>query len=268
MKRVRQLVEQKRGGRPESWASYLARIAAVFRCPLSILERQLTVKAHAVTITPTAAQTAAARLNITAHQVHAMHLQSLDAIAFDLGACLASGGVTKRPWMWLRRPRSCPHCTEEGRSEPLIWRLPWITTCEWHETYLADWNSNAVPGAARTRSSVRTEHFTRLLTGEQVMLMGHEIAGNEALDLWRAGIALAQAARQLEGSDWRSSNCREADDILDIVQPLVLARDEPDAGELVHLWCQAVGISGPYPRRTFERVRHPVTHQLLAGGGG
>ncbi|GAB2484153.1 hypothetical protein GCM10027030_18020 [Luteococcus sediminum] len=69
---MRQLVEQKRGGRPESWASYLARMAAVFRCPLSILERQLTVKAHAVTITPTAAQTAAARLNITAHQVHAI----------------------------------------------------------------------------------------------------------------------------------------------------------------------------------------------------
>ncbi|WP_394276531.1 hypothetical protein [Luteococcus sp.] len=110
---------------------------------------------------------------------------------------------------------------------------------------------------------MRTEHFTRLLTGEQVRIMGHELAGNEALDLWRAGIALAQAARQLEGSNWRSGNCREADDGLDIVQPFVLARDERDAGELVHLWCQAVGISGPY-RSAFERIRHPVVRRVLA----
>lgn len=170
-------------GDGEAWHGYLARTAAQHGTDVATLADHITLRRagrwpgyHGVILDGATTSRCAHILNLEPEQVEAMQLSALDGRAFDLTGLdatrrdrlHATRQVSHQGWVFIAGGRYCPSCLYEDGVWRLDWRIPWITTCVHHRTWLEHrcpschrevgrYNSlNATaPSRARTRIGTR-----------------------------------------------------------------------------------------------------------------
>lgn len=135
----------------EAWHSYLTRTASLYDVPVTVLADHVGIRragrwpGHYGVLPPAATTPSIAdSLNITPADVHAMHLNRYDQVAFDLtglgapgvSALAATRQVAHQGWVHLAGSRYCPDCLASDGVWRLAWRIPWITTCTRHHAWL------------------------------------------------------------------------------------------------------------------------------------
>lgn len=138
------------------------------------------------------------------------------------------------------------------------WRLPWITTCTTHGTYLTDAHTTQPPKPAPDEAIARTHHFNTLLADRTVAQLGQNMKGNDAFDLWRAAIQLAARCHDTTAN---ATGCRDTDSILATVAPLITATDLDTGAATITTWCRGAGIAQPY--RSALTAPHPLLQACI-----
>lgn len=139
-------------GPGEMWQSYLTRVAREHGSTLfgvadhiGIRERSHWPPFHGIVLSEDQLSRAAEALNIDTIAVRSMQLAHYDQRAFDLTGLTARTGrdrlaavrqVASQGWIHLAGTRYCPACLATDGQWRLEWRIPWITTCTIHRTWL------------------------------------------------------------------------------------------------------------------------------------
>ena len=196
----------------ESFASYVDRLAAAFRVPVSVLlaatlgtrRGDLPLRGYGVTLPTTHLRSFAFSTGLDPERVRQMLLESYIGIAFRHSGDrrpLDRSRLLSGEWAYLTGSHVCPAClTERSAAWRLSWKLPWSFACEEHGCLLVDacpgCGSRTGPGRRDRRSA--PEHLTsvaapgrcanalppgRARTGRAARPCGYALAAAPSLDL-------------------------------------------------------------------------------------
>lgn len=170
----------------EWWRGYIHRVSATYEMPEFVLPRWLTdthgpyrryERRSGVAVTDATAARLASQLNLTAHEVHSMHLSAYDgsALAFDEAGALPfdpslTPDVDRKqlealgPLAKVTQDRYCPACVLEVPGyRAMSWRLLVHLVCVRHHVLLID-------GTPTTGASGNTSISDAVVSAQTVVL--------------------------------------------------------------------------------------------------
>ena len=281
-------------GTYESFGSYLRRYAHALGTTPRMLTINLGLTAgmtNSLILDPTTARRIEERLGLSLGDVDELHTKRWHPGVLDLGL-LGHPQRLHRPWVDTFNTRFCPSCLTENGYWRLEWRLPWICTCDDHETWLHDhcphcgnaqrddaWAARPTPPTgclscaqpltdtplkyAPSEALERTHAGQNLLAEQDSSIAGYRTGADTSVKGWRQSVAIQRALqRDHHRHPVEHWTAHEADRALEQAWPLIDAPDPATAAAVLRRWMLAYQRPWPFSAAQVSTFILPLRHIL------
>lgn len=226
----------------ESWRSFLRRAAALNDTTVSRLVEACGITDDDI-LNPAQRRSAAQLVGLDEADIREMTLNAWTGSAFA-SEPRSTANRQGPAWTWLAPTFHCTACLGEG-VELLEWRLPWITTCVTHETYLTC--RARVEQALAEDLERDARHLDNLGVGR---VDGY-------FDIWRDAVRLVIGLRRYKPtrSDAPASDRAR---VMSIAAPLATAESAEERASVLADWCQRAGVRVVWDALSNQLCSRPV----------
>lgn len=278
----------------ESFSSYLRRYAHALGTTPRILSTSLDLtpaETNSLILDPATAVRIEQRLGLSPGDVNDLHMTRWHPSVLNL-EMLGHPQRLNNPWIDTLNTRFCSWCLAENGYWRLEWRLPWICTCDEHETWLDDhcpncsnaqrdnaWATVPTPPTSclscaqpLTDAPVEEAPFEarrRTYAGQNLLaegdgtVAGYTTAAGVTVTGWRQSVAIHRALQRRSQRDpiehWTALY---ADRALEQVWPLIEAPDPASAATVLRRWMLSYQRPWPFSATQVSSFILPLRHAL------